>query len=86
MAFYAMRRTGGGTTDADRDRMVAELEAAKKALKDELDNPTPREAPERGRARRAAGTERDLPAEFGEMGTGTGDGRTAQVVDVLARA
>ena len=84
--FEGIRSVLGGTTDAERAQLKAELAEAEKRLKDELDNPTPREAPERGRARRAAGRERDLPAEFGEMGTGTREGRTAQVIDVLTRA
>ena len=84
--FEGIRRVLGGTRDSERRQLQAELAEAERRLKAELDNPTPREAPERGRARRAAGRERDLPAEFGEMGTGVEDGRTAQVVDVLTRA
>ena len=84
--YEEIRRGLGGTTDAERAQLKAELAEAERRLKAELDDPTPREAPERGRARRAAGRERDLPAEFGEMGTGTREGRTAQVIDVLTRA
>ena len=62
--FEGIRYVLGGTTDAERAQLKAELAEAEKRLKDELDNPTPREAPERGRARRAAGQERRLDAQF----------------------
>ena len=61
--FEGIRSVLGGTTDAERAQLKAELAEAERKLKAELDNPTPREAPERGRARRAAGRERALPAE-----------------------
>ena len=53
--FEGIRRVLGGTRDSERRQLQAELAEAEKRLKDELDNPTPREAPERGRARRATG-------------------------------
>ena len=62
--FEGIRRVLGGTRDSERRQLQAELAEAEKKLKDELDNPTPREAPERGRARRAAGQERRLDAQF----------------------
>ena len=85
--FEGIRYVLGGTTDAERVQLKAELaEAEKKRLKDELDNPTPREAPERGRARRATGQERRLDAQFLPRESEFEDGRTAQVIDVLTRA
>ncbi len=82
-AFYTFRRGAGRTTNVERDEILAN---AKKALQDEVDNPTPREAPERGSVRRAAGQPRQLDAEFDPRDTELADGRTAQVIDVLTRA
>ena len=84
--FEGIRYVLGGTTDAERAQLKAELAEAEKRLKDELDNPTPREAPERGRARRSAGQERRLDAQFLPRESDFEDGRTAQVIDVLTRA
>ena len=49
--FEGIRRVLGGTRDAERAQLRDELAEAERRLKAELDNPTPREAPERGRAR-----------------------------------
>ena len=44
--FEGIRSVLGGTTDAERAQLKAELAEAERRLKDELDNPTPREARE----------------------------------------
>ena len=86
-AYNAFRRGAGGTTNRERDAIRAELDEARKELKDVQDNPTPREAPEGGRARRPAGNARRLDAEFADRATGPDDeSRGEQVVDVLTRA
>ena len=41
-AYNAFRRGAGGTTNRERDEIRTQLDEAKKALQDELDNPTPR--------------------------------------------
>ena len=46
--YEGIRSVLGGTKGADRAQLKAELAKAEKRLKDELDTPTPREAPERG--------------------------------------
>ena len=86
-AYNAFRRGAGGTTNRERDEIRTQLDEAKKALQDELDNPTPREAPERARASRETGRrERRLDAEFAARTTGPEDDRGDQIDDVLERA
>ena len=80
--YEGIRSVLGGTTDAERAQLKAELAEAEKRLKDELDNPTPREAPERGKARRARGQERPLAAEFAPRESEFDDGRSLTCLPV----
>ena len=85
------RRQEGFLSDAQkrqRARRLKPLRETRAAIEKEIaDTPrAPREAPERGRAKKEAGKQRRLDAEFADRATGPGDGRGDQIDDVMNRA
>ena len=87
---------GKRLTDAQKKERAADtrdLRRRKKELEKEIEelkrNPPPkpiREAPERGRARKEAGKQRRLDAQWADRATGPGSDRGDQIDDVMTRA
>ena len=84
--YEGIRSVLGGTTDAERAQLKAELAEAEKWPKAELDDPTPREAPERAareEPRAQSATSQPSSERWArEHGTGSGDRRAHPRVPV----